>query len=106
MQRSLLPARTALDAGLEVGAVYESAAQVDVGGDVFDFLELDDGRLAVVLGDVTGHGIDATADMAMAKFVFRSLAREHSGAVGASSPPRTRSSSARSRSASSSRWCT
>ena len=28
-------------------------------------------------GDVTGHGIDATADMAMAKFVFRSLAREH-----------------------------
>jgi serine phosphatase RsbU (regulator of sigma subunit) len=63
--------------GLEVGAVYESAAQVDVGGDVFDFMELPDGRLAVVLGDVTGHGIDATADMAMAKFVFRSLAREH-----------------------------
>jgi len=26
---------------------------------------------------VTGHGVDATADMAMAKFVFRSLAREH-----------------------------
>ena len=37
----------------------------------------DDGRLAVVLGDVTGHGVDAAADMAMAKFVFRSLAREH-----------------------------
>ena len=71
-------ARAAGRAGLEVGAVYESAAQVDVGGDVFDFLELADGRLAVVLGDVTGHGIDATADMAMAKFVFRSLAREHS----------------------------
>ena len=64
-------------AGLEVGAVYESSARVDVGGDVYDFLTLPDGRLAVVLGDVTGHGIDATADMAMAKFVFRSLAREH-----------------------------
>jgi hypothetical protein len=51
---------------------------MDVGGDVYDFLELADGRLAVVLGDVTGHGIDAAADMAMAKFVFRSLAREHS----------------------------
>jgi sigma-B regulation protein RsbU (phosphoserine phosphatase) len=50
---------------------------VDVGGDVYDYLTLDDGRLAVVLGDVTGHGIDAAADMAMAKFVFRSLAREH-----------------------------
>ncbi len=78
MQRSLLPRERPAIPGLEVGAVYESAAQVDVGGDVFDFLELPDGRLAVVLGDVTGHGIDATADMAMAKFVFRSLAREHS----------------------------
>jgi serine phosphatase RsbU (regulator of sigma subunit) len=40
-------------------------------------MELADGRLAVALGDVTGHGIEAAADMAMAKFVFRSLAREH-----------------------------
>jgi serine phosphatase RsbU (regulator of sigma subunit) len=63
--------------GYDVGAVYESAARLDVGGDVYDFLELDDGRVAIVLGDVTGHGVDATADMAMAKFVFRSLAREH-----------------------------
>ena len=77
MQQSLLPRERPMVTGLEVGTVYESAAQVDVGGDVFDFLELADGRLAVVLGDVTGHGIDATADMAMAKFVFRSLAREH-----------------------------
>jgi serine phosphatase RsbU (regulator of sigma subunit) len=78
MQQSLLPRELPSIPGLDVGAVYESAAQVDVGGDVFDFLELPDARLAVVLGDVTGHGIDATADMAMAKFVFRSLAREHS----------------------------
>ncbi len=78
MQQSLLPRDRPSIPGLAVGTVYESAAQVDVGGDVFDFLELGDGRLAVVLGDVTGHGIDATADMAMAKFVFRSLAREHS----------------------------
>lgn len=77
MQQSLLPQENPSIDGLEVGRVYESAAQVDVGGDVYDFLELPDGRLAVVLGDVTGHGIDATADMAMAKFVFRSLAREH-----------------------------
>ena len=78
MQRSLLPRELPAVPGLEVGSVYESAARVDVGGDVYDFLELADGRLAVVLGDVTGHGIEATADMAMAKFVFRSLAREHS----------------------------
>ncbi len=78
MQRSLLPRSRPVIEGLEVGEVYEPSARVDVGGDLYDFLELDDGRLAVVLGDVTGHGVDATADMAMAKFVFRSLAREHS----------------------------
>ncbi len=77
MQRSLLPRGRPRVEGIEVGAVYESSARVDVGGDVYDFLTLDDGRLAVAVGDVTGHGIDATADMAMAKFVFRSLAREH-----------------------------
>ena len=77
MQRSLLPRTRPQLEELEIGDVYDSSARVDVGGDVYDFLELSDGRLAVVLGDVTGHGIDATADMAMAKFVFRSLAREH-----------------------------
>ena len=77
MQRSLLPRARPAAAGLDVGEVYESSARVDVGGDIYDFVALDDGRLAVVLGDVTGHGVEATADMAMAKFVFRSLAREH-----------------------------
>jgi serine phosphatase RsbU (regulator of sigma subunit) len=77
MQRSLLPRSSPQVRGLDVGAVYASSARMDVGGDVYDFVELADGRLAVVLGDVTGHGIDAAADMAMAKFVFRSLAREH-----------------------------
>jgi serine phosphatase RsbU (regulator of sigma subunit) len=77
MQRSLLPRSRPVVEGLEVGEVYEPSARMDVGGDVYDFLRLEDGRLAVVLGDVTGHGVGATADMAMAKFVFRSLAREH-----------------------------
>jgi serine phosphatase RsbU (regulator of sigma subunit) len=77
MQRSLLPREQPQLPGLDLGAVYESSARVDVGGDVYDFLTVEGDRLAVVLGDVTGHGIDAAADMAMAKFVFRSLARVH-----------------------------
>ena len=77
MQRSLLPRSLPKLRGLELGDAYQSSARVEVGGDVYDFVELDDGRLAAVLGDVTGHGIEAAADMAMAKFVFRSLAREH-----------------------------
>jgi serine phosphatase RsbU (regulator of sigma subunit) len=77
MQTKLLPRTQPKVLGMEVGAVYAPSTRVEVGGDVYDFLELADRRLAVVLGDVTGHGVDAAADMAMAKFVFRSLAREH-----------------------------
>jgi serine phosphatase RsbU (regulator of sigma subunit) len=77
MQRALLPQSLPEVEGLELAQAYESSARLDVGGDVYDFLALDGHRLAVVLGDVTGHGVDAAADMAMAKYVFRSLAREH-----------------------------
>jgi len=77
MQRSLLPSDLPEVPGLELGHVYESSAAVEVGGDVYDFLLLEDGRLAVVLGDVTGKGIGAAADMAMAKFTFRALARSY-----------------------------
>jgi serine phosphatase RsbU (regulator of sigma subunit) len=75
MQRSLLPSELPAVPGLEIGHVYQSSARVDVGGDVYDFVELEDGRLAVCLGDVAGKGIQAAADMAMAKYAFRALAR-------------------------------
>jgi serine phosphatase RsbU (regulator of sigma subunit) len=75
MQRSLLPRGLPAVEGLEVGAVYESSARIEAGGDVYDFRTLPDGKLAVVLGDASGHGIAATADMALAKFAFRSLVR-------------------------------
>jgi serine phosphatase RsbU (regulator of sigma subunit) len=75
MQHSLLPRFRPHVTGLDIGAVYESSALVGVGGDLYDYLKTAERRLAIVLGDVTGHGIDAAADMAMAKFVFRSLAR-------------------------------
>jgi serine phosphatase RsbU (regulator of sigma subunit) len=76
MQRTLLPRELPAVPGLDVGHLYESSARVDVGGDVYDFLPLERGRLAVFLGDVTGKGIEAAADMAMAKFSFRALARK------------------------------
>jgi GAF domain-containing protein len=76
MQRTLLPRQLPTVAGLDVGHLYESSARVHVGGDVYDFLSLEHGRLAVFLGDVTGKGIEAAADMAMAKFSFRALARK------------------------------
>lgn len=75
MQRSLLPRQIPSVPGLDVGHVYQSSARVDVGGDLYDFVVLDDRRLAVVIGDVLGKGISAAADMAMAKYIFRVLAR-------------------------------
>jgi serine phosphatase RsbU (regulator of sigma subunit) len=77
MQRSLLPRSLPQVAGLDIGHVYESASRVDMGGDVYDVLPLEDGRVAVCLGDVVGKGIEAAADMAMAKFAFRALARSY-----------------------------
>ncbi len=77
MQRSLLPDYEPQIAGLDVGATYAASARVEIGGDLYDFMVLEDGALAVVLGDVTGHGVDAAADMAMVKFTFRSLARRY-----------------------------
>jgi serine phosphatase RsbU (regulator of sigma subunit) len=75
MQRSLLPRALPRVRGLDVGHVYQSSARVDVGGDLYDFVVLEDGRLAVAVGDVLGKGISAAADMAMTKFSFRVLAR-------------------------------
>ena len=77
MQRSLLPDYEPEIEGLDVGAVYAASARLEIGGDVYDFLVLEDGALAIALGDVTGHGVDAAADMAMVKFAFRSLARRY-----------------------------
>jgi sigma-B regulation protein RsbU (phosphoserine phosphatase) len=77
MQRSLLPDYEPEIEGLDVGAAYAASARVEIGGDLYDFLVLDDGALAIALGDVTGHGVYAAADMAMVKFAFRSLARRY-----------------------------
>ena len=77
MQRSLLPRSEPRVEGLEIG---DRLRVLRAGRRRRGRLRLPhaaDGGLAVVLGDVTGHGIEAAADMAMAKFVFRSLTREH-----------------------------
>ncbi|MBC7461804.1 MAG: SpoIIE family protein phosphatase [Thermoleophilia bacterium] len=80
IQESLLPRRLPDVPQIDYGVLYRSAnvgGGAEIGGDFYDFLELEDGRLAMALGDVTGKGVQAAADTAMTKYVFRSLAREH-----------------------------
>jgi len=43
------------------------------GGDYYDFVDLDDGRLAIVLGDVTGHGLGPALIMAATRSYLRSI---------------------------------
>ena len=65
VQESLLPSDIPVPEGFDLACFRTSAT--DLAGDYHDVLPLDDGRTAIILGDVTGHGISAALAMAMAK---------------------------------------
>ena len=78
LQRSLLlaPPKDAFP-GLTVATFYEAAwKEAKVGGDFFDVFGLDEGRVALVGGDVSGKGLAAAARTAEVKFVLRAYLRE------------------------------
>jgi serine phosphatase RsbU (regulator of sigma subunit) len=77
LQRSLLPARLGGIPDVEVVGRYEPAAErTEVGGDWYDAMPVSGGRLFVVVGDVSGHGIKAAATMAALRFAARAYAAE------------------------------
>lgn len=65
VQESLLPREPIIPEGYDIAFFNTSAT--DLAGDYHDVVLLNDGRLALILGDVTGHGISAALAMAMAK---------------------------------------
>ncbi len=69
IQLSLLPAGSITAGRAQAAGITVPASEV--GGDYFDFLELDDGRLAVFAADVAGHGVGAGILGAMTKSAFR-----------------------------------
>jgi PAS domain S-box-containing protein len=75
LQRSLLPQRLPAQSAVEVASRYLPAgAQADVGGDWFDVIPLSGARVALVVGDVVGHGIHASATMGRLRTAVRTLA--------------------------------
>ncbi len=78
LQRSLL--RTVpVDAfpGLVVATFYEAAlAEAQVGGDFFDVFTFDSGKVALVVGDVSGKGLAAAACTAEVKYALRAFLRQ------------------------------
>jgi serine phosphatase RsbU (regulator of sigma subunit)/integral membrane sensor domain MASE1/anti-sigma regulatory factor (Ser/Thr protein kinase) len=75
LQRGLLPDRLLSRQGLDIAARYEAAGDlVDVGGDWYDTIELDDSRIGLVVGDIVGHGIEAMTSMGRLRTALAALA--------------------------------
>jgi PAS domain S-box-containing protein len=75
LQRSLLPQRVPEPPGVRVAYRYvPGSSGTEVGGDWFDVVPLAGGRVALVVGDVMGHGLNAAVTMGRLRTAVRTLA--------------------------------
>lgn len=75
LQVGLLGARPDAIRDAQVATAYRpGTAALEVGGDWYDVFPLPDGRLALVVGDVVGHGLDAAVAMGQLRGAVRALA--------------------------------
>jgi serine phosphatase RsbU (regulator of sigma subunit) len=80
LQRGLLPKRLPDVPGIELVAHYEVAGlAAEAGGDWYDAFALPDGRIGVVVGDVTGRGVRAASTMGQMRSVARAYALADEG---------------------------
>src|SRR2546423_8853785 len=74
-QRAMLPAGLPAEPGVGVDAVYLPVAErIGIGGDWYDAFVLPDGRLALAVGDVTGHDLRAATVMGQVRNAVRAYA--------------------------------
>ncbi len=71
-QQIIIPQRPPSVPGWNIGVHYQPVIQV--GGDIYDWMRLPDGRLFLWIADVTGHGASAALLTALAKLLFRHAA--------------------------------
>ncbi|RSD11560.1 PP2C family protein-serine/threonine phosphatase [Amycolatopsis eburnea] len=74
LQRSLLPSTLPEVPGLAFGARYVPGAETGLGGDWYDLFTLPGDRVGVVMGDVSGHGLDAAVIMGRLRSALRAYA--------------------------------
>ncbi|MEU3733880.1 SpoIIE family protein phosphatase [Streptomyces sp. NPDC033538] len=75
LQRRLLPQAFTFTRAIETtGAYVPASGGAEIGGDWFDAIELPSLRTALVVGDVTGHGLHATATMGRLRTAVQTLA--------------------------------
>ncbi|GAA1415338.1 SpoIIE family protein phosphatase [Streptomyces thermospinosisporus] len=76
LQRALLPASLATSPHVEIAHRYVPGSHASlVGGDWYDAISVRGGRVALVVGDVMGHGVPAAAAMGRLRITARTLAR-------------------------------
>jgi serine phosphatase RsbU (regulator of sigma subunit) len=77
LQRSFLPDRPPERPGLEIAVRYVPATDnAEIGGDFYEIVELDAGRLLIAIGDVAGHSIHAATVMVELRHALRAYAIE------------------------------
>jgi serine phosphatase RsbU (regulator of sigma subunit) len=77
LQQSLLPEDLPTFPDVAVSVVYQpGAADLEVGGDWYDVIALEAGRLLAVVGDVSGRGVRAATVMASLRYSIRAFASE------------------------------
>ncbi|MCW2594939.1 MAG: hypothetical protein JWP39_827 [Jatrophihabitans sp.] len=72
LQRAVLPERLEIP-GWDIASHYAPGGSAEVGGDFYDAVDLSDGRLALFIGDVMGHGLAAAAAMAHMRAAVRAF---------------------------------
>ncbi|MFF0062573.1 SpoIIE family protein phosphatase [Streptomyces sp. NPDC005279] len=76
LQRALLPSVLATSPYVEVAHRYLPGSHItEVGGDWYDVINISGGRVALVVGDVMGHGVPAAAAMGRLRITAKALAR-------------------------------
>nr|WP_200829661.1 SpoIIE family protein phosphatase [Cellulomonas algicola] len=73
LERALLPTPAVRDDKLEVRVGYRAGRDGLLGGDFYDVVELPDGRVLALVGDVCGHGPDEAALGATLRTAWRTL---------------------------------
>ena len=77
LQHSLLPDDAPRHPRTRGGARYiAGVADIDIGGDWYDVIELDDGHILFVVGDVSGRGLPAATVMASLRYAIRAYAAQ------------------------------